>query len=121
MILLISSLLIYQALCLFMLAMPKYTKALGREFKPSSQQSTGYRLGAWLLIAVSITILTLENGFSNALVSLCGLVTVLACLLTVLFEKKPFYVLVPVIPNKQPLSVVFVLILGLELTGWYFI
>lgn len=115
----ISLLLIYQALCLFLLAMPKYTKTLGREFKPLDKQITCYRTGAWLLMLSALFVLSLHLGFANALVVMFGATALLATVLSVAFEKAPFLSLFPVIPNKKPINLMITSVLLLELTLWF--
>lgn len=117
----ISLLLIYQALCLFLLAMPKYTKTLGREFKPLDKQIRCYRGGAWLLMATALFILSLQMGVANGLVVIFGATALLATVLSVAFEKAPFLSLFPVIPNKKPINLMITSVLLLELTLWYFV
>lgn len=116
---LFAALLMYQALCLFALAMPKYTKELGKVFKRSKKQSLVYKVTAWLLISVTLALLTHIMGFGNALVLLCGLLTILVSLIALLLPNKPFWALFAVIPNQQPLSGVFPAILMVQSLIWF--
>ncbi|CAH9063522.1 hypothetical protein PSECIP111951_02920 [Pseudoalteromonas holothuriae] len=104
MIMLFSVMFIYQALCLFLLSLPKYTKVLGREFKPSEIQARRRRVAAWGLIAISWYLSSLVMGWVNAVVFILGLLTVGGCCLSVLFQYRPQLALRPVLLHVNKLT-----------------
>jgi hypothetical protein len=95
---------VYQALCLFLLAMPKYTKVLGREFKPSERQSQMRRIGASALLGVGMYLASVELGVVNALVFMCGALTLVGICIALLFQYFPAQALRPVIPAGKTLG-----------------
>ncbi|NOU51250.1 DUF3325 domain-containing protein [Pseudoalteromonas sp. JBTF-M23] len=97
MILLLTITLVYLGLCLFLLSMPKYTRALGREYKPSNHGERARRAGGWLLLGVSLYLASIPLGGVNALVFILGAVTAAGVCLSLGFQSNPKRALLPVL------------------------
>ncbi|MBD1584292.1 DUF3325 domain-containing protein [Pseudoalteromonas sp. S16_S37] len=97
MMLLATALMVYIGLCLFLFSMPKYTRVLGREYKPTHRGEKIRRLAGWLSLFVGFYLASEALGWVNALVFMFGMTTLAGVCLSLAFQHNPKRALLPVL------------------------
>ncbi|TLX45111.1 hypothetical protein C1E24_20685 [Pseudoalteromonas phenolica] len=85
MIILLSMLIMFHALLFLLLAMPKYNKQISVFPKRDKKLESNFRHVGYVLLVICIALLIVDNGVGVGIALVCGLLTFLGSLVSVMF------------------------------------
>ena len=85
MIILLSMLMMIHALLLLLLAMPKYNKQISSFPKRDKKLESNFRHVGYALLAMCIALLIFDNGVGVGIAWVCGLLTLLGSLVSLMY------------------------------------
>lgn len=89
MIMFLSALIMFHALLFLLLSMPKYNKQVSHFPKRDKKLESSFRFVGNTLVATSIALLIIVNGFGVGIAWTCGLLTLLGSIVSVMFALNP--------------------------------